>query len=42
MRSREQYIITKDQVHDYANDWLSTCVRLESWWKIRENTGIVG
>ena len=29
MRSREQYIITKDQVHDYANDWLSTSLKLE-------------
>jgi hypothetical protein len=29
MRSREQYIITKDQVHDYANEWLSTSLKLE-------------
>lgn len=29
MRSRSQYIITKDQVHDYANDWLSTALKLE-------------
>ena len=29
MRSRPQYIITKDQVHDYANDWLSTALKLE-------------
>jgi len=29
MRSREQYIITKDQVHDYANDWLSASLKLE-------------
>lgn len=26
MRSRPQYIITKDQVHDYANDWLSAAL----------------
>lgn len=29
MRSRPQYIITKDQVHDYANDWLSAALKLE-------------
>jgi len=29
MRSRPQYIITKDQVHDYANDWLSSALKLE-------------
>ena len=29
MRSREQYIITKDEVHGYANYWLKKSLRLE-------------
>ena len=29
MRSRGQYIITKDEVHGYANDWLSSALKLE-------------
>jgi len=29
MRSRQQYIITKDQVHDYANNWLGSALKLE-------------
>jgi putative transposase len=29
MRSRGQYIITKDQVHEYANEWLSLALNLE-------------
>lgn len=29
MRSHSQYIITKDEVHGYANDWLSSALRLE-------------
>lgn len=29
MRSRGQYIITKDEVHGYANHWLNTALKLE-------------
>jgi|GEM_PF-6865790 len=29
MRLRQQYIITKDEVHGYANDWLKKSLRLE-------------
>jgi len=29
MRSRSQYIITKDQVHSYANYWLGATLKLE-------------
>lgn len=29
MRSRRDYIVTKDEVHGYANDWLATALRLE-------------
>jgi len=29
MRSRKEYIITKDEVHGYADHWLSTALRLE-------------
>ena len=29
MRSHEQYIITKDEVHSYANDWLKKSLRFE-------------
>lgn len=29
MRSRKDYILTKDEVHDYANHWLSAALRLE-------------
>jgi hypothetical protein len=29
MRSRTDYIATKDEVHGYANDWLSSALRLE-------------
>ena len=29
MRSRSQYIITKDQVHSYANYWLGAALKLE-------------
>ena len=29
MRSRKDYIITKDEVHGYANHWLSSALRLE-------------
>lgn len=29
MRSRRDYIVTKDEVYSYANDWLSTALRLE-------------
>lgn len=29
MRSRKDYIITKDEVHDLAHHWLSTALRLE-------------
>ena len=29
MRSRKDYIITKEEVHDYANLWLSSALRLE-------------
>jgi hypothetical protein len=29
MRSQRQYILTKDEVYGYANDWLSTALRLE-------------
>ena len=29
MRSRQQYIITKDEVHGYANYWLKKSLRLE-------------
>jgi putative transposase len=29
MRSRQDYIITKDDVYSYANDWLSSALRLE-------------
>jgi len=37
MRSRGQYIITKDQVHDYANNWLSSTLKLE--YRGRKCTG---
>jgi putative transposase len=29
MRSRQDYIVTKDEVHGYANHWLSSALRLE-------------
>ena len=29
MRSRQQYIITKSEVHGYANFWLEKSLRLE-------------
>jgi len=30
MRSRKnEYVITKDEVHGYANDWLGTALKLE-------------
>ena len=29
MRSRQQYIITKDEVYGYANYWLKKSLRLE-------------
>ena len=29
MRSRQQYIITKDEVHGYANYWLEKSLRFE-------------
>lgn len=29
MRSRSDYIVTKEEVHGYANLWLSTALRLE-------------
>lgn len=29
MRSRADYILTKDEVHGYANYWLSSSLRLE-------------
>ena len=29
MRSRDQYIITKDEVYGYANHWLSLSLKLE-------------
>lgn len=29
MRSRQDYIVTKDEVHGYADHWLSTALRLE-------------
>jgi hypothetical protein len=29
MRSRRDYIVTKDEVYSYANDWLSAALRLE-------------
>ncbi len=29
MRSRQNYIITKDEVYSYANDWLGAALRLE-------------
>ncbi len=29
MRSRQKYILTKDEVHGYANHWLSSALRLE-------------
>ena len=29
MRSRGDYIVTKEEVHGYANDWLATGLRLE-------------
>jgi len=29
MRSRKDYIVTKDEVHGYANHWLSSALRLE-------------
>ena len=29
MRSPQQYIITKDEVHGYANHWLGTSLQLE-------------
>jgi hypothetical protein len=29
MRSQTEYIITKSEVHAYAEDWLGTALRLE-------------
>ena len=29
MRSRKDYIITKDEVHGHANHWLNSALRLE-------------
>ena len=29
MRSRRDYIVTKDEVYSYANDWLSAALQLE-------------
>lgn len=29
MRSRRDYIVTKDEVHGYANDWLASALQLE-------------
>jgi putative transposase len=29
MRSRKEYILTRSEVHDYANHWLGTALRLE-------------
>ncbi len=29
MRSRQQYIVTKDEVHGYANPWLNAALRLK-------------
>ena len=29
MRSRTDYIVTKDEVYSYANDWLASALRLE-------------
>jgi hypothetical protein len=29
MRSQEKYIVTRTEVHGYANDWLATALRLE-------------
>jgi hypothetical protein len=29
MRSRRDYIVTKDEVHGYANEWLGSALRLE-------------
>ena len=29
MRSHQQYIITKDEVHSYANYWLQKSLRFE-------------
>ena len=29
MRSRRDYIVTKDEVYGYANQWLSCALRLE-------------
>lgn len=29
MRSRSDYIVTKDEVYSYANDWLASALRLE-------------
>ena len=29
MRSRNDYIVTKDEIHGYANHWLGTALRLE-------------
>ena len=29
MRSRREYIITKDEVHGYANHWLDKSLKLE-------------
>ena len=29
MRSHQQYIVTKDEVHGYANYWLQKSLRLE-------------
>lgn len=29
MRSQTDYIVTKDEVHSYANDWLASALRLE-------------
>ena len=29
MRSRSDYIVTKNEGHGYANDWLASALRLE-------------
>jgi hypothetical protein len=29
MRSRRDYIVTKDEVYGYANEWLTSALRLE-------------
>ena len=39
MRSRPNYIVTKDEVHGYANHWLATSLRLE--YEGRKCTGSI-